>query len=74
MSLVHWGGPPYPSCECGHDRMAHTGMHGTDNTAARSEVMAGQRLNGVREFECSAVVGSGRCRCSQFKAKAGVAA
>lgn len=74
MRVVHWGGPPYPSCECGHDRMAHTGMHGTDNTATHAEVMAGQRLNGVREFGCHAVKGSGWCSCRKFTPKAGVAA
>lgn len=67
--IRHWGGPPYPLCECGHDRLAHRGQYGTDNLATSVFELGRRRLG-----RCAATKGTDWCKCSQFAADQGVAA
>ena len=59
MSLLGWGGSPYPHCRCGHDRMAHIGHQ----PKGRGTTLELKR----REGGCSEVVGTGWCSCSSYR-------
>lgn len=58
MSLLGWGGSPYPHCRCGHDRMAHIG---------HQPPRQGTTLELLRERGCEAVVGTGWCMCGGYR-------